>query len=75
MGKYQIRVVPTNNKEVISGFEFQGFMSHTDKYSYPYLTCAAAIGISKEEIDVFITRLEKVFSEYKKKKPSSQIKS
>jgi len=60
------RVVPVHKKAQVAGHSFEGFMAHIQGYPFPYLTAAAAIGLKKEEIDIFISRLDKVFSQFKK---------
>ena len=39
---------------------------HIDTYPHAYFTSAAAIGVKKEEIDVFIDRLDKNWKQYQK---------
>ena len=50
-----------DNKEV-SGYTFQGFGSHSNQYPCSYLTAAAAIGMEKHDVDLFIKRLDKVLT-------------
>ncbi|KYR00610.1 O-phosphoseryl-tRNA(Sec) selenium transferase [Tieghemostelium lacteum] len=62
------RVVEINNqKKNISSIDFLNYGSHIDHYPFSYLTVACAIGIQKEEIDLFIERLDKLFLENNKK--------
>lgn len=53
------RVVPVGTKQDINGYTFQGFMSHTNCYQCPYLNAASAIGIKKQDVDLFIKKLDK----------------
>ncbi|XP_078256649.1 O-phosphoseryl-tRNA(Sec) selenium transferase [Rhinoraja longicauda] len=53
------RVVPVGTKQDINGYTFQGFMSHTNCYPCPYLNAASAIGIKKQDVDLFIKKLDK----------------
>ena len=46
--------------QTVAGHQFIGFGAHCDDYPCNYLTAAAAIGISKTDVDVFIKRLDKV---------------
>lgn len=54
-------------KEVV-GITFQGYGSHVNEYPSSYLVMACAIGIKKEYIDTFVTRLDAVMSELCPKK-------
>ena len=51
----------------INGHTFLGFGSHFDCYPHTYLTAAAAIGITKGDVDMFITKLNETFVKWKKK--------
>lgn len=53
------RVVPVGTKQDINGYTFKGFMSHTNCYQCPYLNAASAIGIKKQDVDLFIKKLDK----------------
>ena len=58
-------VTPGDTIDDIGGISFKNFNSHYNAYPCAYLTAAAAIGIQKEEIDLFIKRLQKVFDAVK----------
>ncbi|XP_051898506.1 O-phosphoseryl-tRNA(Sec) selenium transferase isoform X1 [Pristis pectinata] len=62
------RVVPVRSKQNINGYTFQGFMSHTNCYPCPYLNAASAIGIKKEDVDLFIKKLDKCLKNLLKEK-------
>ncbi|XP_055901382.1 O-phosphoseryl-tRNA(Sec) selenium transferase-like [Biomphalaria glabrata] len=62
------RVVAPGKDAEVSGHLFKNFGSHSNNYPYSYLTAAASIGITKEDVDVFVNRLEKVFLKIKSKK-------
>lgn len=49
----------------VSGHYFKNFGSHSDCYPTAYLTAAAAIGMTKEDVDLFISRLDKVMGKVK----------
>lgn len=69
------RVVPVHKTESVSGHEFRGFMAHVEGYPAPYLTVAAALGITRAEIDTFITRADKALAGFTKRgktKPQGQ---
>lgn len=59
------RVVAPGNNSEINGYRFQNFGAHSNVYPTAYLTAAAAIGMTKTDVDVFITRLEKVLKKFK----------
>jgi O-phospho-L-seryl-tRNASec:L-selenocysteinyl-tRNA synthase len=58
------RVVAKGSTKVIQGQEFRGFGSSTDDYPYSYLTAACAIGLTRDEMNDFFTRLEKCFKDF-----------
>ena len=59
------RVVPQNEVKEINGHIFQGFGSHHNSYPHTYLTAAAAVGITRQDIDTFVKRLDKVLAKCK----------
>ncbi|RUS29273.1 hypothetical protein BC938DRAFT_480857 [Jimgerdemannia flammicorona] len=65
------RVVPTHVTKTVAGYAFTGYMSHVNEYvphgaaqAVPYLTAAAAVGVTRAEVDLFAERLEKVVREF-----------
>jgi O-phospho-L-seryl-tRNASec:L-selenocysteinyl-tRNA synthase len=68
-----VRVVAPGDNKNISGVEFENFGSHSSKYPCPYLTAAAAIGITQSDIDCFTKRLEKVLDIVKNKQQKSEV--
>ncbi|XP_063709513.1 O-phosphoseryl-tRNA(Sec) selenium transferase isoform X2 [Culicoides brevitarsis] len=56
------RVVPKRDAKEICGFKFEGWGSHTSNFNQSYLTAAVGIGAKREEIDTFITKLDKVLA-------------
>ena len=56
------RVVARGTNKEISGYKFVGFGSHIEQYSCDYLTAAASIGITINDIDLFSKRLSSVLS-------------
>jgi len=68
--KGKCRVVQVAVKQTIGGIALDGFGAHITDYPVPYLTAACAIGLTREEVDCFLARLEKVGS---KKKQSLQF--
>lgn len=53
-------------KKSVGKYEFTNYGGHIDTYPHAYFTSAAAIGVKKEEIDVFIDRLDKNWKQYQK---------
>lgn len=51
--------------QTVAGHQFRGFGAHCDDYPCNYLTAAAAIGITKADVDSFIKRLDKVLGKSK----------
>lgn len=62
------RVVPQGVSKDINGHHFQGFGSHSNNYPSAYLTAAAAVGMTREDVELFIKRLDKTLSKWKGKK-------
>ncbi|KAM6949622.1 O-phosphoseryl-tRNA(Sec) selenium transferase [Aplochiton taeniatus] len=60
------RVVSLGNEQAVSGHMFRGFMSHSDVYPCPYLNAASAMGITKEDVTLFIKRLDKCLKSLRK---------
>ncbi|XP_041368316.1 O-phosphoseryl-tRNA(Sec) selenium transferase-like [Gigantopelta aegis] len=58
------RVVAPGKTTTVSGHTFKNFGAHCNSYPHAYLTAAASIGITREDVDIFITRLDKVLSAY-----------
>lgn len=46
----------------INGQKFTNFGAHCDDYPCSYLTAAAGVGMTTEDVDVFVSRLDKVLS-------------
>ena len=61
-----IRVVVPKKKELINGYDFVGYGSHHNAYPSTYLTVAASIGMTKEEVDLAIKRIDKVLKKARK---------
>ena len=62
------RVVAPGETKAIGPHVFSNWGSHHDNYPTAYFTAAAAIGMSREEIDVFLERLDKVFVKFRKRR-------
>ena len=61
------RVVPPNATKDINGYEFTGWGAHTNNYPCAYLTAAAALGMSRDDVDTFLKRLDKCLCKFAKK--------
>jgi len=62
---FHSRVVAPGETKQLGNVTFQNFNSHSNNYPCSYLTCAAAIGMRRDEIDLFIKRLQKVLDSAK----------
>ena len=60
-------------QKAIGSHNFTGWGAHCDTYPCAYFTAAAAIGMKKEEVDVFVKRLDKVFTKFKRKHTGSKL--
>lgn len=62
------RILTEKVGKKICGIEFQNYGSNLENYSnLPYITMAVAIGMKKEEIDIYINKLEDSLKELGKK--------
>lgn len=53
----------------IGPLTFPGYGSHADAYGPgPYLTAACAIGVTKEEVDEFLRRLDKALGDFSRRR-------
>ncbi len=60
------RIVTPKSTRQVADISFTSYGAHINNYPHTYLTVAAAIGGSKEEIDKFFVRFEKTFKDYQK---------
>ena len=58
------RVVSPDSTKEINGYVFTGWGAHTQHYRCAYLTAAAAIGMTKADVDTFLQRLDKCLSKF-----------
>ena len=56
-------MAPGSEKE-INGHVFRGWGSHANNYPRAYLTAAAAIGMTRQDVDTFLKRLDKCMSKF-----------
>ncbi|VDP87651.1 unnamed protein product [Echinostoma caproni] len=68
-------VLPATVADVqsLGGYAFPGFGSHSSKSRFAYLNAAAAIGQTAEELDVFLSKLDKVFAQFRKSQSSRKM--
>ena len=67
---FLFRVVAPDSTKEINGYLFTGWGAHAQSYRCAYLTAAAAIGMTKEDVDTFLKRLDKCLSKFTaKEKP------
>ena len=62
-------VSPDTEKD-INGHVFTGWGAHAQNYRCAYLTAAAAIGMTKADVDTFLKRLDKCLSKFTAKETS-----
>ncbi len=67
--KLSHRIVTAKERKSVAGITFDCYGAHIDGYpTGPYLTAACAIGLSKAEVDLFLSRLDKTLCSLVKKK-------
>lgn len=54
--------------KAIEDHSFKGYGSHCDDYPHSYLTAAAAIGMTRRDVDLFAKRLDKAMADCSKRK-------
>jgi O-phospho-L-seryl-tRNASec:L-selenocysteinyl-tRNA synthase len=62
------RIISKKETKTIEGFVFRGYGSQCNDYPHDYLTAAAAIGMTIEDVNVYIDRLGRCISEFKRQK-------
>ncbi|KAH7827539.1 O-phospho-L-seryl-tRNA[Sec]:L-selenocysteinyl-tRNA synthase [Monocercomonoides exilis] len=61
-------LAPPKKKFICEGVEMvSGFGSHLTRYPFPYLSCACAIGMSENDVDLLCKRLDRVLTERERK--------
>ncbi|XP_059471686.1 O-phosphoseryl-tRNA(Sec) selenium transferase [Neocloeon triangulifer] len=59
------RVITGVEVKDVSGHKFEGWGSHHSSYPVPYLTAAAAIGMRRQDVELFVHRLDKALGKLK----------
>ena len=63
-----LRVIKHSKQTELGGVKFKNYGSSSENYTYlPYFTTAAALGMSKKEIDIFAKRLDEALDKIHKK--------
>lgn len=60
-------MLSNGKQQVIGGITFQDYGCHTAGYPHPYLNAAAALGGSRQEVDVFVGRMVRTYQELREK--------
>lgn len=63
------------SSKTIGPHTFQGWGSHANDYPHSYMTAAAAVGVSTDEVDTFIKRLDTTMTEFHKKQTKAAAPS
>jgi len=61
------RAVSGGGSKTVAGIEFPGYGAHADAYPTPYLTAAAAMGMTTEDVGVYCKRLDVTLKELRDK--------
>ena len=61
-------MVAPGTEKTIGSHTFTNWGAHHDSYPSAYFTAAAAIGMRREEVDIFAKRLDKTFSKFYNKR-------
>lgn len=61
------RVVAPGSNRTIGPHTFINWGAHSDHYPCAYLTAAAAIGMTRGDVDTFLKRLDKTLLKFKRK--------
>lgn len=62
-----LRVIASGSCKEIGPHVFANWGAHYDHMPFAYLTAAAAVGMSRQEVTSFLTRLDKALCLWKKK--------
>lgn len=57
-----VRVVCRGKRQTVGGVPFEGYGSSCDAYGHDYLTAAAALGGTREDVDRFVAKLRKCWA-------------
>ncbi|KAA0184382.1 O-phospho-L-seryl-tRNASec:L-selenocysteinyl-tRNA synthase [Fasciolopsis buskii] len=70
-------VLPASASDAVllGGYKFPGFASHSSNSRVAYMNAAAAIGQTVTEVDVFLSKLDKALTQFRKSQSSRQSTS
>ncbi|KAF6259689.1 selenocysteine synthase [Scenedesmus sp. NREL 46B-D3] len=57
------RVLTSGKQQTVGGITFADYGCHISGYPHPYLTAAAALGTTNEDVDAFVVRLVRAYQE------------
>jgi O-phospho-L-seryl-tRNASec:L-selenocysteinyl-tRNA synthase len=60
-------VLTRGKQQAVGGITFADYGCHISGYPHPYMTAAAALGTTKEDVDVFVVRLVRAYKELQDK--------
>lgn len=63
-----VRTVARGVQKTIGDYTFDGFGASVKSFPYPYLTAACALGTTENDVDLFLSRLEKALKSIKKQR-------
>ena len=69
------RVVTRGVRIQVAGVDFEGFGAHCNVYPNDYLTVAAAVGTSKQDILAFVAKLRQCYTDLRLQNQQSELQS
>lgn len=60
------RVVARGKRQTVACIAFSGYGAHCDDYPCDYLTVAAALGTSRNDVDEFVARARQCFADFRR---------
>lgn len=66
-------VAPVDTSKTIAGISFARFGANSSSYPVAYLTAACALGLAREELEQFVLRLDRTFTQIKRRNRGSSI--
>ena len=60
------RVIAQHKHQTVAGYGFEGYGSHCDDYGHCYLTAAAALGATRQDVHEFLQRLHLCMQQFSK---------
>ena len=70
---YCSSVIAPGGSKTIGPKTFKNWGSHSDHLPFSYMTAAAAVGMTSDDVSVFLTRLDKTLSKWRKKFPAPSV--